>query len=197
VIPLTAWRITSFSAIDPHDITLSLYHVYLTTTIQLNFAIFMACVTFLRPFLESTATGGMATTVNSTKTFSSFFDARPLSYHKSTNAESSYAMQNLSEVGLNEIQNPSLRKSDSTTNASHTNAPSIDNYETNLASHSNMNPYDDLGPLRPDQVMSFSHVSNPPVEETQAHLGHSRERGISRTMEWGIQSELKRNSEVK
>ncbi|PMD62257.1 uncharacterized protein K444DRAFT_508450, partial [Hyaloscypha bicolor E] len=59
VIPFTAWRIYSLSTTSSRDQTLSLYHGYLTTSIQLNFAIFMSCVSFLRPFLESMVSGGM------------------------------------------------------------------------------------------------------------------------------------------
>ncbi|KUJ11289.1 uncharacterized protein LY89DRAFT_739485 [Mollisia scopiformis] len=141
VIPFTAWRIYSFSAINRHDQTRSLYYVYLTTTIQLNFAIFMACVTFLRPFLESTASGGLTTVVNSTKTsstrdtLSSLFSSQPRSEYKVSRPKPSYAMQNLSEVGLNETLNTTPRKSDSNTNGWHTDAPSINSNEINHPAH--------------------------------------------------------------
>ncbi|KAE9362925.1 hypothetical protein N431DRAFT_423242 [Stipitochalara longipes BDJ] len=193
VIPLTAWRIYSLSAISSHDQTLSLYYFYLTTTIQLNFAIFMSCVAFLRPFLESMVSGGMNPTINSVHAskgskFSSLFSTR--SDRRASKAKPSYRMENLSEVELNE--NPdTFWKSESNTNGSHTDVPSINNDEIPFAP-ANGNDHDDLGPLRPDKVMSISRVSNPPLQENKDGSAESMEMGITRTREWEVQAEYTR-----
>jgi hypothetical protein len=195
VIPLTAWRIYSFSTIDYRDQTLSLYYVYLTTTIQLNFAIFMSCVAFLRPFLESMVSGGMATTVQSTTTsfaksskLSSLFSTR--SNRRASKPRPSYNMDNLSEIGLND-NSGTFGKSESNTNASHSDIPSVNNEEihSTISVPPLTHDRNDLGPLRPDKVTNFSQVSNPPQGENYDDSAGGRDMVITRTREWEVQAE--------
>lgn len=171
-----------------------MYYGYLTTTIQLNFAIFMACVSFLRPFMESMVSGGMATTVQSTNTYSTkssklstLLSSR--SNRHASKPKSSYSMENLSEVGLSESPG-TFGKSESNTNGSHNDLPSIGIVEVHFAP-ANTNNHEDLGPLRPDKATSFSRVSNARLEDNEVRSARSREMVITRTREWNIQEEHK------
>ncbi|KAH8772242.1 hypothetical protein F5882DRAFT_506032 [Hyaloscypha sp. PMI_1271] len=104
--------------------------------IQLNIAIFMSCVSFLRPFLESMVSGGMATTVHSmnpsyakSSKLSSLFSTRSgRSEPQGSTMKPPYRMENLSEVFLNDSSG-TFGKSESNTNGSHTCAPSMNNDE--------------------------------------------------------------------
>jgi len=153
----------------------------------------MSCVAFLRPFLESMVSGGMATTVHSTNTsdakskLSSFFSTR--SNRTAFKPNPSYNVENLSEVELYESSG-AFRKSESNTNGSHTDIPSINNGEIHFAP-ANMNDHDDFGPLRPDDVTSISRVSNPPLEEIKDGPAGGREMVITTTREWEVQAEYK------
>ena len=155
----------------------------------------MACVTFLRPFLESTASGGLATTIHSTKnssarsTLGSLFSTRSRS-DKTSRPVPSYSMDNLSEVGLNGSPGTTLGKSESNTNGSHTNVPSINNDEIHFVPAS-MNDHNDLGPLRPDRVVSISRVSNPPLEGNTDGSEEGMDMAITRTREWEVHAEHK------
>lgn len=154
----------------------------------------MACVVYLRPFLEIMVSGGMATTVQSmnasyakSSKLSSLFSTR--SGRKASKPKPSYKMENLSEVGLSESPG-FFGKSESNTNGSHNDIPSINNEEIHFAP-ANANDHDDLGPLRPDGAMSFSRVSNTPLEDNKARSEGSREMVITRTRQWAVQEEYK------
>lgn len=154
----------------------------------------MSCVAFLRPFLESMVSGGMATTVHSTNTsyaksskLGSLFSTR---FNRTASKPNpSYKMENLSEVGLYESSG-TFGKSESNANGSHTDIPSINNDEIHFAP-ANTNDHDDLGPLRPDKVTSISRVCNPPLEENKDGSARGREMVITRTREWEVQEEYK------
>jgi hypothetical protein len=178
-----------------------MYYGYLTTTIQLNFAIFMACVSFLRPFMDTLVSGGMATTVNSVHTsyarsskFSSFLTSRSERKAPKPKPAPSYKMENISEVGLNENQGV-FGKSESNTNSSQTDVPSrvpsINNDEINYApaAYTKEHELEDLGPLRPDKVTNVSRVSNPPLQENTARSPGGANMGITRTTQWEVQEE--------
>jgi hypothetical protein len=150
----------------------------------------MSCVSFLSPFLENVVSGGLATSVNSMKyssaqssPFSSLFSTAD---RKSSKQKPSYQMENLSEVGLND--SGIFGKSESNTNGSYTETPSINNDEIRFAP-ANTNYHGDLGPLRPDKVLNFSRVSNPPVEENQARSPRRGKMVITRTRQWDVQKE--------
>jgi hypothetical protein len=176
-----------------------MYYGYLTTTIQLNFAIFMACVAFLRPFMDTLVSGGMATTVNSvhasyarSSKFSSFLSSRSERKAPKPKTAPSYKMENISEVGLNENQGV-FGKSESNTNGSQTDVPSrvpsINNDEINYAPPAFTKELEDLGPLRPDKVTNVSRVSNPPLEGNTARSPGGANMGITRTTQWEVQEE--------
>jgi hypothetical protein len=180
-----------------------MYYGYLTTTVQLNLAIFMACVTFLRPFMETLVSGGMATTVNSMHTsyarsskLSSFLSSRSERKAPKPKPAPSYKMENLSEVGLNDNQGI-FGKSKSNTNSLHTDvpsmAPSINNDGINYAPATSTKEHEleDFEPLRPDKVMSVSRVSNPPLEENTTRSPGGAIMGITRTRQWEVQEEYK------
>jgi hypothetical protein len=123
----------------------------------------MSCVSFLRPFLESMVSGGLATSLNSmdssyakSSKLSSLFSTR--SDPNGSKQKPSYKMENLSEVFLNDSSGV-FRKSESNTNGSHTDFPSMNPSMNNDEIHfapANTKDHEDLGPLRPDKVMSFS-----------------------------------------
>lgn len=180
-----------------------MYYGYLTTTVQLNFAIFMACVAFLRPFMDTLVSGGMATTVNSVHNsyarstkLNSFFSSRSerRALKPKPKPAPTYRIENLSEVGLNDNKGV-FGKSESNTNGSHIDVPSmvpsISNDEINYppAAYSKEHEIEDLGPLRPDKVTNISRVSNPPLEENTARSPGGANMGITRTRQWEVQEE--------
>ena len=184
-----------------------MYYGYLTTTIQLNFAIFMACVAFLRPFMDTLVSGGMATTVNSVHAsyarstkLSSFLSSRSERRVPKSKPAPSYRMENLSEVGLNDNKGV-FGKSESNTNGSHTDVPSmvpsISNDEINYppAAYTKEHEIEDLGPLRPDKVTNISRVSNPPLQEDTARSPGGANMGITRTRHWEVQEEYDEHTE--
>ena len=156
----------------------------------------MSCVSFLRPFLETMVSGGLATNVHLTNTSYTKSKSSKLSSlrssHKASKAKPAYQMENLSEVGLNDRPGP-LGKAESNANSLHNDVPSIHNDEIHFSSPpTNTNDYhDDLGPLRPDMVTSFSRVSNPPLEEDQVLSLENGEMVITTTKEWEVQKEYK------
>lgn len=67
ILPFTVlriWTINTISAPSLPDQTSTSYHLYLITTIQLNTAVFVACLPFLKPFMESMSSGGFASTLD-------------------------------------------------------------------------------------------------------------------------------------
>jgi hypothetical protein len=156
----------------------------------------MACVAFLRPFMESMVSGGMATTVQSMNNsyakgskLSSLFSTR--SDRRASKPNPTYKMENLSEVGLNDGEG-TFGKSESNANGSQNDIPSIHNDEIHfMPTSTNINNYEDLGPLRPDKVMSFSRVSNAPLEDDEAFTAEGQDMVITRTRGWEVQEEYK------
>jgi hypothetical protein len=96
----------------------------------------MSCVSFLRPFLESMVSGGMATTVHSMNSsyaksskLSSLFSTRSgRSDPQGSSMKPPDRMENLSEVFLNDNAS-TFGKSESNTNGSQTHVPSMNNDE--------------------------------------------------------------------
>jgi hypothetical protein len=106
--------------------------------------------------------GGMAITVQSTNAsfakiskLSSLFSTR--SARRTSKPRPSYNIDNLSEIGLNE-NSGMFGKSESNTNGSHTDISSVNNekiYST-ISVPPLTHDRNDLGPLRPYKVTSFS-----------------------------------------
>ncbi|TVY50431.1 hypothetical protein LCER1_G006418 [Lachnellula cervina] len=66
IVPLAIFRLyllsTTSSPSQP-DQTLSSYHAYLFTTIDLNTAVFAACLPFLKPFIENLSSGALSSSI--------------------------------------------------------------------------------------------------------------------------------------
>ncbi|TVY25042.1 hypothetical protein LHYA1_G006459 [Lachnellula hyalina] len=66
IVPLAIFRLyllsTTSSPSQP-DQTLSSYHAYLLTTIDLNTAVFAACLPFLKPFIENLSSGALSSSI--------------------------------------------------------------------------------------------------------------------------------------
>jgi hypothetical protein len=197
IIPLTVFRVYYLSTISSpslHDQTFSSYHGYLATIFQLNFAIFIACVPFLKPFMESMSSGGMASTVNAMD--SSYGKGSKLSTlvsgfsnRKASKPTGSYQMENLSESKLNEPQSAS-GTSIGNGSGRRTNEGREEDEEFNFGITS-ANEQCDLGTLRPDKVMSFSHVRHVSQEDNEGRSSAGSDKIIiKRTMEWNIQEEF-------
>lgn len=153
----------------------------------------MTCVAFLRPFLQTMVSGGMATTVQSVHAsygknsgLSSYLSTRS-DRRTSSKVKSSYKMDNLSEEGLFES---TFAESESNTNSSYNIFAPNGNDEIHFAPAKTNKP-EDIGPLRPDKVLSFSRVSNPPPEENKIYSAGSREIAITRTRHWDVQEEIR------
>lgn len=146
---------TLSSPLQP-DQTFSSYHAYFFTTIQLNTAIFTACVPFLKPFLEAMSSGALSSSIQpmdssyGNSKFSSFFSSASRSRPKD-----SIRMSSLSEI-------PRLRERQ------------VDSTQTEVSSfHFGDESARPIGILRPDKVSSVSHIrrSTPEQNEERSSVG--------------------------
>lgn len=195
IIPLTAFRFYYLSTVSSPtlpDQTFSSYHGYLATIIQLNFAVIMACIPFLKPFMESMSSGGLASTVNPMD--SSYGKGSKLSTlvsgysNRNASKPKSYKMENLSQSRLNENSGTS-GVSETITNSSQNNRSSAEGDTFNFGITS-ANDQGDLGTLRPDKVTSFSHVRHTPPEESETRSSVGSDKMIiKRTTEWNVREE--------
>ncbi|TVY37710.1 hypothetical protein LSUB1_G002187, partial [Lachnellula subtilissima] len=66
IVPLAIFRLyflSTTSSPSRPDQTLSAYHAYLLTTIDLNTAVFAACLPFLKPFIENLSSGALSSSI--------------------------------------------------------------------------------------------------------------------------------------
>ncbi|RFU29813.1 hypothetical protein B7463_g6522, partial [Scytalidium lignicola] len=167
------------------------YHAYLLTTIQLNLSIFVACVPFLKPFLESLSSGAMGGTV--VPFDSSFKPGSSLTAKISTiisgvssgrrPQKGSFKMDNLNETILetrNENENED-NNNNTTRSYSRNSNPLRTMSPDNIGKEA-------IGPLRPDNVRNFSHVIHvaPETSDSRSSIG-SDKMIIKRTTEWEVQ----------
>jgi hypothetical protein len=160
----------------------------------------MACIPFLKPFMESMSSGGLASTVRPMDSsygkgskFSTFVSS--ISNRKASRPKATYRMDNLSESRLNEntgTSGGSVLNGNSEQNA----RPSDEGDEFNFGIGS-AKDLGDLGTLRPDKVSTFSNARHSPPEENETSTVGSDKMIIKRTTEWNVEEEYKRPSKGK
>ncbi|KAF8867267.1 hypothetical protein BDZ45DRAFT_577358 [Acephala macrosclerotiorum] len=196
ITPLTIMRMYFLSTISSPllpDQTLTSYHAYLATTIQLNFAVFVACLPFLKPFIESMSSGAFASTLEPMDSsygagsqFSTFISGS--SSRKASKPKGSFKMgsmftdsrtsrpRNITDMDANSLSLPSSPQHD------HNKSP---RFHFGLAGNSQ----GDLGTLRSDKVTSFSSVGLATPEGTSARSSIGSDKMIiKRTKGWEVRT---------
>ncbi|KUJ20587.1 uncharacterized protein LY89DRAFT_579345 [Mollisia scopiformis] len=194
ITPLTIMRIYFFNTISSPslpDQTLTSYHAYLATTIQLNFAIFVACFPFLKPFMESMSSGGFASTLKPMDSsygagskFSTFISGN--SSRKASKPKGSYMMDSVTDSRASRSHN----FSDMHVNALELPDTPRDDVDKSPSFHFGLTGGSpgDLGTLRPDKVTSFSHIGRVTPERSSARSSIGSDKMIiKRTTGWQVQ----------
>ena len=97
-------------------------------------------------------------------------------------------MENLSESKLNEPQSASGTLIGNASDGRTNGGPEDAEFNFGITS---ANEQCDLGTLRPDKVMSFSHVRHASQEDNEGRSSAGSDKMIiKRTMEWNIQEEF-------
>jgi hypothetical protein len=166
--------------------TLVSYHVYLATTIQLNLAILVACIPFLKPFMENLSTGGFTSTLEPMDSsyapggkskFSTFLSSYSTRGRKASN---SMNMDSITSPPATHCASQHSLSSPIPTQLSHE-----DFHFPNLTTSTNHQG--DLGPLRPDRVTSYSHICRATPEENSARSSIDSDRMIiKKRTEWDV-----------
>jgi hypothetical protein len=192
ITPLTILRIYYFNTVSSPslpDQTLTSYHAYLATTLQLNFAIFFACIPFLKPFMESLSTGGFASTLDpmdSSYGAGSKFSTFVSSYtsRRASKPKGSIRMDSVSHYPSSQTNEPGVPKQRGDI------SPASVSTDFHFGLTSPSLPQGDLGSLRPDKVTSFSHIRRATPEETGdgSSIG-SDKMIIKQTREWDIRED--------
>ncbi|PMD48470.1 hypothetical protein L207DRAFT_476847 [Hyaloscypha variabilis F] len=194
ITPLTIFRLyyikTISSPLLPNQTFIS-YHAYLATTIQLNAAIIISCIPFMKPFMESLSTGGFTSTLSSMDSsfnhgskskFSTFISSRSSRCRKATDPDS---------IGMDGITSPPDTHATRPIALRHSiSAPAKDirfGSQRPLASGSSQG---DLGALRPDNVSSFSHIRHVTPEQNSGRSSIESDRMIiKKRTEWDVDYE--------
>ncbi len=194
VTPVTILRmyyLNTLSSPSQVDQTLTSYHAYLATTIQLNLAVIVACLPFLRPFMESISTGGFSSTLvpmdssygpgSKENTFTSAYCSWRASNQKGR----------ASKIGEPKLPFPTS-KSQSQPRRSET-AYSLDPIRNSIVdfrfgragiAHGIMEQ-GDLGNLRLDRVATFNDI-RPATPMTGSSIGSDR-MIIKKTTQWNVE----------
>lgn len=192
ITPLTIYRIYVINTKGSPDIadqTLSSYHTYLATTLQLNFAIFAACIPFLKPFMERLSSGVFEVTLNPTLV-SNVYGANSRMNTVLSSFSSKKAVDHQS-IKLNSSTNTSITRShlEISNSSKGTNwydkSPSIEveDFHFGLENNSSENLK-----LRPERITNFSHVRRSTPEELSEKSSISSDKMIiKRTTEWQVQ----------
>lgn len=188
ITPFTIWRIVTLNgAGSPYqsDQTLHGYYAYLATSVQLNFAIFVACIPFLKPFMESMNSGSY--TSKSAPMDSSYGAGSKLdSYSANSGRKTGKPKGGIKLSSISGSRSPERR------GTSHSKAPtSVGNFRHEGSSdddfHFGLDQRDDLGSLRPDGAQHFTHIGRATPEENQARSSiESSSMIIRQTTEWDV-----------
>ncbi|PQE11060.1 choline transport protein [Rutstroemia sp. NJR-2017a BVV2] len=179
------------------DQTLVSYHNYLWTTIQVNSAIFLACLPFLKPFMEAMSSGALVSTVkpmdssygNHGSKLSTILSSR--SAWKSSKPKSSKTPRHLRDLtSLQDEDFESITPITTPPNSNPSKSPIFGIQYTNKASNENGEV---LGTLRPDGAMHYSHIRrSTPDDQDQAERSTigSDQMIIRRTTEWDVREDF-------
>ena len=210
--PFTIVRLYYLSTTTSPDQTLSSYHAYLFTTIQLNIAVFAACLPFLKPFMESMSSGALSSSIEPMDSsyssvlgskFSTFLSSMQIPQLFSPVAQS----QNTSETSsplcpdstiltprthrLLQQQNPQTTprriRMSSLSSAQPARPREIHSEVSTSVSEFHFGNNNSSPKLRPDNVGSQSYIRRATLE--RGSVG-SDKMIITRTREWGVREEF-------
>ncbi|KAF7931330.1 uncharacterized protein EAE98_002512 [Botrytis deweyae] len=209
ILPLSIVRLVVISSSGSPTLpnqTLISYHNYLWTSVHLNSAIFFACLSFLKPFMESMSSGGLAASVNpmdssysnkqspSNSKLSNFISSQ--SGWKASKKNSSRPPQELRTISTfqdydedDEILTPTTTSPNSNLKRS---SPMFNIRFNNTDANGKLScEGEELGTLRPDGAMTFAHIrrSTPDDAAERSTVG-SDKMIIRRTTEWDVREDF-------
>ncbi|ESZ96421.1 hypothetical protein SBOR_3153 [Sclerotinia borealis F-4128] len=185
ILPLSIIRLVVISSSGSPTLsnqTLVSYHNYFWTTVQLNGAIFFTCLPFLKPFMESMSSGGLAASVNamdssysnnhspSNSKLSTFLSSR--SGWKSSKKNSTKTPHHLRTISSFQDHDDDDEISTPTTSSPNSNfKKSSPMFNFRFVNTNNMiakNSYEgeELGTLRPDGAMNFANIRRSTPDNT-------------------------------
>jgi hypothetical protein len=200
ILPLSIIRLYVLShdaSPSLQDQTLVSYHNYLWTTIQVNSAIFLACLPFLKPFMEAMSSGALVSTVkpmdssysNHGSKLSTILFSR--SAWKSSKPKSSKTPRHLRTLpSFQDEDFESITPITTPSNWNTNKSPIFGIQYTNKSCNENG---EELGTLRPDGAMHYSHIRrSTPDDQDQAERSTigSDQMIIRRTTEWDVREDF-------
>ncbi|KAH8809820.1 hypothetical protein F5882DRAFT_345278 [Hyaloscypha sp. PMI_1271] len=194
IAPLVILRLyytnTDSSPLLPNQ-TLVSYHAYLATTIQLNLAIVVSCIPFMKPFMENLSTGGFTSTLDPMDSSFTHGTKSKLSTFISSHSSGSRKPTNPDSIGMDSMpSHPPTHSVRPATSRKSRSIPDKDfrfGLESTIASSSNQG---DLGTLRPDKVTSYSHISHVTPEPNSGRSSLESDRMIiKKRTEWDVDYE--------
>lgn len=209
ILPLSIVRLVVISSSGSPTLsnqTLVSYRNYLWTSVQLNSAIFFACLSFLKPFMESMSSGGLAASVNpmdsSYSNKQSPFNSKSsnfissISGWKASKKNSSRPPQELRTISTFQDYDEDDEVSTPTTTSPNSNlkrSSPIFNIRFNNTNAIGKLSHEgeELGTLRPDGAMTFAHIrrSTPDDAAERSTIG-SDKMIIRRTTEWDVREDF-------
>ncbi|CCD47695.1 hypothetical protein BofuT4_P036750.1 [Botrytis cinerea T4] len=209
ILPLSIVRLVVISSSGSPTLsnqTLVSYRNYLWTSVQLNSAIFFACLSFLKPFMESMSSGGLAASVNpmdsSYSNKQSPFNSKSsnfissISGWKASRKNSSRPPQELRTISTFQDYDEDDEVSTPTTTSPNSNlkrSSPIFNIRFNNTNAIGKLSHEgeELGTLRPDGAMTFAHIrrSTPDDAAERSTIG-SDKMIIRRTTEWDVREDF-------
>ncbi|TEY42407.1 hypothetical protein BOTCAL_0390g00050 [Botryotinia calthae] len=209
ILPLSIVRLVVISSSGSPTLpnqTLVSYRNYLWTSVQLNSAIFFACLSFLKPFMESMSSGGLAASVNpmdssysnkqspSNSKLSNFISSR--SGWKTSKKNSSGPLQELRTISTFQDYDEGDEVSTPTTTSPNSNLKRSSpmfyiRFNNKNADGKLSHEGEELGTLRPDGAMTFAHIrrSTPDDAGERSTVG-SDKMIIRRTTEWDVREDF-------
>ncbi|KAM3074142.1 hypothetical protein ACMFMG_003037 [Clarireedia jacksonii] len=200
ILPLSVIRLyvlSHNSSPSLPDQTLVSYHNYLWTTIQVNSAIFLTCLPFLKPFMEAMSSGALGSTVkpmdssysNQESKLSTLLSSR--SAWKSSKTKSSKTPRHLHTItSFQDEDFESITPAITPPNPNPNKSPIFGLRYNNKAEDENG---EELGTLRPDGTMNYSHIRrSTPDDQEQAERSTigSDQMIIRRTTEWDVREDF-------
>ncbi|CAD6446528.1 1e6bd8fd-17e8-4b98-b7a7-6bab7964e67e [Sclerotinia trifoliorum] len=209
ILPLSIMRlviISSSAAPTLPNQTLVSYRNYVWTSVQLNSAIFFACLSFLKPFMESMSSGGLAASVNamdssygnnhsqSNSKLSTFLSSR--SGLKSSKKNRPRIPQDLRTISTfqdyDEDDEISTRTASSPVSNFKKSSPMF-NFRLNNTNTDAKPSHEgeELGTLRPDGALNVAHIRrSTPVDNADRSTVGSDKMIIRRTTEWDVKEDF-------
>lgn len=181
------YYLNTLSSPDLADQTILSYLAYLATTLQVNTAVIVACIPFLKPFMEAMSTGAYSSTLvpmNSAFEFGSKQGSKQninpsINSWRGPQAKTSYKMESMIDVGP-----PGAR--------GHSTRPEIDTDIENKRESSQddfnfavSDSHAELGTLSSGKVVVLNRI-RPALESRKSSVG-SEKMMFTRATEWNVQ----------